>query len=321
MSGGLQRLSFDTSGVNALADSPDCAALLAGIKCGYFTRLTFPSIAEPLATADPARRNSLFEILNGLRLNGECLEAHNWILTELVRNHARGAGVGWDSLDLHFTQCEIAIARREFSDNESREERKFAAETEEQFTKTFANVRTRFETVFEGGTDRPANADDLLTHLNGTGGAFWIMAANLYERAAGVRPTEAQIRAFFAECPPFVTLMLGLVHAQFEWSITNSPSKKNKRVGKTDLFCAIYLPYCDLYITDDDEQRKCLTEIAAGAKLPVEILSVAEFGDRLMPLAHLTAGVSAREATREKTQPPIDRRAIPQNPADRYPVV
>jgi hypothetical protein len=46
------------------------------------------------------RRNKLFDVLNALRLNGECLEAHNWVLTELVRNHVKGAGVGWDSLDL-----------------------------------------------------------------------------------------------------------------------------------------------------------------------------------------------------------------------------
>jgi hypothetical protein len=291
MIGGLQRLSFDTSGVNALADSPDGAALLAGIRCGYFTRITFPSVAEPLATTDPVRRSRLFDVLNGLRLNGECLEAHNWILTELVRNHAKGAGVRWDSLDLHFDECEIAIARREFSDNESREERQFSAETEAQFTKTFADVRPRFETVFEGGTERPASADELLTHLNGAGGAFWIMAANLYERAAGVRPTEEQMRAFVPECPPFHALMLGLIHAQFEWSITDNPAKKRKRVGMTDLFCAMYLPYCDLYITDDDEQRRCLTEIAAAIKLPVEIRSFAEFSGRLMPLAHLTAGL------------------------------
>ncbi len=287
MIGGLQRLSFDTSGVNALADSPDGVALLAGIRCGYFTRLTFPSVAEPLATTDPVRRSKLFDVLNTLRLNGECLQAHNWILTELVQNHAKNTGVKWDSLDISFAQCEIEIARRGFSENESTDERKFAAETEEQFTKTFADVRPRFETVFDGGTERPTNADELLTHLNGMGGAFWIMAANLYERAAGVRPTEEQIRAFVEGCPPFFALMLGLIHAQFEWSIIEKPIKKNKRIGKTDLYCALYLPYCDLYITDDDEQRRCLTEIAAAAKLPVKILSFAEFSGPLMPLDHL----------------------------------
>jgi hypothetical protein len=285
---GQQRLSFDTSAVNALADSADCRALLAGIRTGYFTRLTFPSVAEPLATSDAARRNRLFDILNALRLNGECLEAHQWILTELVQNNAGRTGVSWNSLRIRFAQCEVGIARRDFSENESEEERKFAAETEAQFTKTFADPRPHFEKVFEEGIERPTNADELLAHLTGVGGAFWIMAANLYERAAGVRPTEEQIRAFAEHCPPFLALMLGLFHAQFEWSIREQPIKKNKRIGKTDLFCAIYLPFCDLYITDDEEQRRCLAEIATTAKLPVEILSLASFSDRLMPLAHIS---------------------------------
>src|SRR5438445_8672610 len=110
MHGALQRLSFDTSGLNALADSPECSALVAGIRSGYFTRLTFPSVAEPLASSDLVRRNRLFNVLNALRLNGECLEAHNWILKELVLNYARKTGVTWDSLDIRFSECEVEIA-------------------------------------------------------------------------------------------------------------------------------------------------------------------------------------------------------------------
>ncbi len=280
MSSGLQRLSFDTSGVNALADSPDCAALLAGISSGYFTRLTFHE----------ARRNRLFDTLNALRLNGECLEAHQWILTQLVQNNEKHGRGMWDSLALRFAECEVEIARRELSESESEEERKFCVDTENQFTKIFADTRPRFEKVFQEGTKRPANADELLGHLNGEGGAFWIMAANLYERAVGVRPTEERIRLFMEDCPPFLGTMLGLIHALFEWAIREKPVKKDKRIGKTDLFCAIYLPYCHLYITNDDEQSRCLTEIAVAAKLPVEILSFADFINRLMPLAHLSVG-------------------------------
>jgi hypothetical protein len=112
------------------------------------------------------------------------------------------------------------------------------------------------------------------------------MAANLYEKAVVVRPMEEQVRTFVTDCPPFLAMMLGLVHAQFEWAgIREKPVKKDKRVGRIDLFCSIYLPYCDLYITDDDEQRRCLNEIALTAKLPVEILSFTDFRSRLIVLA------------------------------------
>jgi len=286
---GQPRLSFDTSAVNALADSKDWGALLAGIRSGYFSRITFTSIAETVATSDAGRRNRLFDILNTLHLNGEYLEAHQWILTQLVQNYEKYGSSRWDSLNLRFEECEISIARRELSDAESKEEREFAPTVEKQFFAPFTDTRPKFEQVFADGTARPTSADELFAHLKGEGGAFWIMAAGLYERAAGRRPTEEQVRAFVEECPPFRALMLGLVHAQFEWAIREKQAKKDKRVGRIDLFCAIYLPYCDLFITNDDEQRRCLREIAAAANLPVEILSFSDFRDRLMP-PHLSIG-------------------------------
>jgi hypothetical protein len=276
----IPRLSFDTSGINALADSADFPALLAGIRVGYFTRITFLSVAETVATANPERRHRLFDVLNALRVNGGCIEAHHTILSQLVQNYEKTGASGWDSLNLHFEECEIALSRHELSDEESRQEREFEPEVEKQFTHLFADPRSKFEEVFAGGTPRPTSADELLAHLDGHGGAFWNIAAGLYERAAGRRPTETEIRAFAEECPPFKALILAIVHALFEWAIREKQAKKDKRVGRTDLFCSLYLPYCDIYITNDDEQRRCLIEIAAAAKLPVEVISFEEFSQR-----------------------------------------
>jgi len=287
---GQPRLSFDTSGVNALADSPDCAALLAGIRTGYFTRITFPSVAETVATSDASRRNRLFDLVTALRLNGECLEAHQWLLTQLVQNYEKFGASRWATLNLRFEQCEVSIARHELSDAESKEEREFAPEIEKQFSSLFSDTRPKFEQVFAEGTARPTSADELLVHLNGHSGAFWNIGAGLYERAAGRRPTEEQVRAFADECPSFMALMLGLVHALFEWAIREKQVRKDKRVGRMDLFCSMYLPYCEVYITNDDEQRRCLIEIAAAANLTVEIISFDAFRKRLMPLAHLGVG-------------------------------
>jgi len=286
---GQPRLSFDTSAVNALADLAnrpeskfECTALLAGIRSGYFTRLTFPSVEEPLAAADEARRNHLFEILNRLQLNGECLEAHNWIGTELIRNNERYGTSRWETLDLRFRQCELAIARHEFSEADSFEQRQFAKAAEEEFKGVFENARPAFQKIFDDGTKRPKNADELLAALNGSGGAFGSIGAGMYERVAGHRPAEEKIRSFAAECPPFMALQLGMVHAQYDWSITDKQVKREKRVGRLDMFSAIYLPYCNLYITDDSEQRRCLSEIAVAANLPVEVLSFASFRSRLL---------------------------------------
>jgi hypothetical protein len=289
----LPRLSFDTSAISGhkgLLKNRDCVPLLAGIQTGYFTRLTFPSGDVPVAAPVEATRNALFEILNKLLRNGECLQALNWLAARLIHNYERHGNSRWDSQDVRFRACEDAIARREFSQSEADEQRKFAAETKDQFAGVFADPRPKFDKLFVDGTSRPSSADELLARLNGSGGAFWHIGAGLYQRACGRLPTEEQIRAFAADCPPFFALMIAMAHAQFEWTIRENQIKKSKRVSRVDLFCSIYLPYCDIYVTDDDEQRRCLIEIAAAAKLPVEIIPSADFNSRLMPLAHLSVG-------------------------------
>jgi hypothetical protein len=267
--------------------------LLAGIGCGYLVRLTFPSVEEPLATSDRTKREPLLTVLNRLRLNGECLLPHHSIAARVIKSHERFGASAWESQDIRFQECERALARREFSNTESDQQREFAYQAENTFTDAFANARPRFEELFASGVERPATADELVAHLDGKDGAFWVFAASLYERVAGRRPTGEEVRAFIADCPPFLALMLGLAHAQFEWSIKGTQTSKRKRVGRLDLFSSIYLPYCDIYITDDDEQRRCLREIATTAEIPVEIVSLATFAARLMPLTRLGAYVAA----------------------------
>lgn len=209
-------------------------------------------------------------------------------LTQLLENHQKYGHSRWNGINLNFPECELAISQRDFSEEMSKEERESAFATENRYKQVFTDVHPMFEKVFEEGTKRPTTATELLVHLNGEGGAFWIMAANLYERAVKVRPSEEQIRALMLECPPFHTVMLGLVHMQFEWSIIGTPAPTKKRIGKTDTLSAIYLPYCDVYVTNDKRQRKCFKEIASSAQLPVEVWSLAEFRNHLMPFAFLS---------------------------------
>lgn len=190
----------------------------------------------------------------------------------LVQNFEHHGDSRWDSINIRSPECERTIVRREFSQTDSDEQRAFADTAEKQFTSVFADPRDKFDEVFAAGLERPATADELLAHLNRAGGAFWNFGAGFHQRASGRVPTEEQVRIFVADCPPFLCLLLGLVHAQFEWTI-----RARKGPGRVDLFSAIYLPYCDIYVTDDDAQRKCLTEIALTANLPVDVVSFRDF--------------------------------------------
>ena len=51
----------DTSAINRLADDPDSDALIAGLRSGFFVRLTFTSIGEVIAIENTDRRRKLLQ--------------------------------------------------------------------------------------------------------------------------------------------------------------------------------------------------------------------------------------------------------------------
>ena len=77
-----QKLILDTSGLNHLADDPDCTWLLAGITSGYFPRTTSTIVEEIAATDDDQRKRHLLDLCQGGR---ECYSPHGSLF---VRCHA-----------------------------------------------------------------------------------------------------------------------------------------------------------------------------------------------------------------------------------------
>ena len=104
------------------------------------------------------------------------------------------------------------------------------------------------------------------------------------------------MRTFVVECPPMNVVVLSLLLAQFECSVRDMRLSPSYRAGHVDLFSAAYLPYCNLFVTSDQKQERCLREIVSTARLATEIRSYGEFRDRLL----LELGMS-QEAQREES--------------------
>ena len=103
------------------------------------------------------------------------------------------------------------------------------------------------------------------------------LAADIYERYAQQRPSEAVVRAFVRRCPPFNMMMLGSIVAQFHRSVRDFRLPAVYKAGRLDLLSAVYLPYCDRFVTHDDGQYNALKALTAQAGIPAKILSYAEF--------------------------------------------
>jgi hypothetical protein len=47
---------------------------------------------------------------------------------------------------------------------------------------------------------------------------------------------------------------------------------------------AVYLPYCDQFLTDDKQQHRCLTEVASRAGIPTQVQFYDDFRSSLPTL-------------------------------------
>jgi hypothetical protein len=69
----------------------------------------------------------------------------------------------------------------------------------------------------------------------------------------------------------------------YSQSLSNEGTGEKFEAGRYDQFMAIYLPYCDKFVTAEKkrEQEKCLREVAAVAGLETEVLSYDRFRESL----------------------------------------
>lgn len=269
---------FDTSGLNRLFDDHDRDCLVAGLSAGYRVCFTGNNISEIIATGATTRRTQLLDFcLPFLSAGGMCLQPFNSVIQRVCApfDPRAVAPLSWRLVDVRFRESEQEMVRREFIDDElSAEERITNRKLEAEFKGIFDNPREHFQKLFEnGGEMRPAGLAELVSRLQ-DGGAFWTIAKDLYERGAEKDALDDDgIRKLLRECPPFHALMLAYCMAQYEGCIRDfTQTPVSYRAGRVDLLSAVFLPYCDVFITSDERQNRCFVEIESVGKFGAEIV-------------------------------------------------
>lgn len=277
-------LVFDTSVINQLTAENDFPALAAGLTAAYFIRLTGSNIGELVATTRSEKREQLLDTCQRLLASGECIDPFNWIVEKHTKAFDQNPRqYDWKKVNVYNCAIEQEVIRRAFIGDElARQEKEGATEAKGSFEKIFCSPRPAFDKTFSRGTERPTTFADFVTRLQKPGGAFWTGYGQwLYARNIKDEPDEAKVRDFAARCPPFLMMVLAAVMAQYRRAIVETP-KRRKRAGRVDLLMSVYLPYCRVFVTHDDDQEACLREMAAVADLDTEIFSYRDFRSRLL---------------------------------------
>lgn len=137
-------------------------------------------------------------------------------------------------------------------------------------------LRPKLDAILaENPSKRPANYRDAVSIAKLDGGVLCGMGRELYRYVAGSEPAEAEMRTFMEVRPPFRVACYGLIAGWSHGALRVQDGKP--MAGRNDLFMAVYLPYCDRFVTGDWPQEKSLREIAAEACVPCDVDSYESF--------------------------------------------
>jgi hypothetical protein len=278
-------LGFDTTTLNRLTDAEDSDVLIAGVTAGFQIRLNGSNVEEVIATSDSVRRAELFDTCKRLLVAGDCILPFQVIVSKQIAGFHSNSSFNWRRVDVQFPECERRVICHDRLDSDLPEkQRLFASQFNEQFTSVFKNAKERFDQLFEAKkSERPESYEDSLVRLQVKGGAYWTMAASFYQKVTHQQPDESTVRRFVDQCPPYRALLNAIFMAQYDRCFRLPHSAPSFRAGAVDLYSAVYLPYCEQFVTDDKRQRACFERIVSTAALSTAISSYFDFRNRVAP--------------------------------------
>lgn len=282
----MKKLIFDTSAINALAADSDVVPIVQSLGLAFHIGITETVLAEVVANPEEEDRKVLLDLLKRLLKCGKCVMPFQWIIEAQAKAYQRDrTAYDWRKLNVRFPAAEKEITRQEIIHSVSDETRASHRESDKGFRSIFAAAKPAFQKLFEGSSGQrpslPKVTDILLTE----GGAHLSIGAELVERAIGTRPVEADVKDFMDRCPPFKALLVALCFSQYDRCIRGEREPSLGRAGRLDMFSAVYLPYCLVFVTNDKGQYKALTAVSELMELPTSILLYDEFKANLFGLS------------------------------------
>jgi hypothetical protein len=283
-------VAFDTSVHNRMhRDGAASDDFFAALKVGYFVRIAGLSIEELLATPDASKRAEVVAFASRLQAGpSDCLMPQNEMLRRLIAAYEDNpTGFDWKRVNVTAPEYGREISRGELiaDDKLAADQRDHLMDAKKEFEQPWSNLRPKLEEIIERhGESAPTAFDEILPMVEAEGGLVSGIGQGLYGRVATGDTSEATVRDFMAKCPPFRAVVYSFILVWFDRSLADRHKREKYTAGRVDLFMAIYLPYCDQFISAEGNgmQQKCLREIARAAKLETQVRSYDEFCNSLL---------------------------------------
>ncbi len=246
----------------------------------FRVRLTSSNLEEIFATPTAARRQQLTSVCRELLSAGECILPFHEIIVALSTKFRTHPGFNWRRVSIQFPEAAAAIRNNfSISDRFARQQHREMQDHGEGFLSIFRNAKRHFDELRKQGEVMPCDLPELVRRLQINPGAYWALGMDFYHRATGSQITEDEIRKLIESCPPFKALILAVCMAEFEYCIRDPKTEISYRAGRVDLCSAVYVPYCDLFVTAEKKRRQenALKEIVRTGRFGISVISYDKF--------------------------------------------
>ena len=280
-------IAMDNSVLNRLAKENDPEPVIAAMLSGYKVRLPCMAFEEAIATAKPEVRLKLMAVCRLLVASGSCITAAHWLMDRHIKRfHDYPRRYSWHNVQSRYFDLEEAVLSGNYHADEAlvREQAAQMEATQAQFEQCFPKSQRT--------TPLPNSFADWISECQIKDGSFWNTARGLYcaafrpqngimiGRPLSEQPDDSALQMFLDLCPPMRSIVYAFELTHYDRSLRKNNALSYK-AGRNDQMMAVYLPYCDQFLTDDQQQHRCLTKVAFSAGIPSQVRFYDDFRSSL----------------------------------------
>jgi hypothetical protein len=282
---------FDTSALGAkntasLYDDSDRAAVVAGLLASGRVVISAVNVIEACGCEDPARRIGLLRLQSQLSQDHRPLLVPNELLRALTIARHRGDRTATITIsDRHSGIWWGLHEPEQLSEVERAEVYQWKKSLELPFDQAHQQTRSEFEKMFHAFPhNKPLSVAKFIKFLRQNEKLILDAASPAHQRITGVGLDFFEMGKLFQELPAWPLYLAGWAYSLYHRAIKAQGFGVPSNPGTIDLMSAIYLNYCDYFITSDVKQRRALRVLNAfnPHQPKTQIISYQEFRNRLI---------------------------------------
>jgi hypothetical protein len=253
-----KEILFDNSALSRLVEESDGdrAALVAGLRTLGRLRLTALNVVETARTTDAELRFRKLRFYQSVSKTVAPIDEPLELLAMICRAHHDGRG----SIRTGDQYAYALLTRPELATEEFRHAlNDWASDHEERFDGRHRRMRERFDETFATMPEqRFAMEKEFIEFtLENAEHTLRTLVTTIYEDATEAKLDTSDVSLFLEHAMPMKIFIVAQSHALWVRSLRKEGPGK-KKAGSIDTDSAVYLNFCDRFITNDHAQADTL---------------------------------------------------------------